>query len=117
MADSYKGEDAMNLDDVAYLFVEQYENLHGLYTEEYRKPEVDLRLFSQQITRVQKGSEQVVDAASSKKCSGSVSWGCVHLFSSISIKDIKLKLDLEPWNIPPHSPFHGKNAPSPRVVG
>ena len=32
----------MNLDDVAYLFVEQYENLHGLYTEEYRKPEVDL---------------------------------------------------------------------------
>ena len=32
----------MNLDDVAYLFVEQYENLHGLYTEEYRKHEVDL---------------------------------------------------------------------------
>lgn len=32
----------MNLDDVAYLFVEQYENLNGLYTEEYRKSEVDL---------------------------------------------------------------------------
>ena len=32
----------MNLDDVAYLFVEQYESIHGLYTEEYRKPEVDL---------------------------------------------------------------------------
>ena len=32
----------MNLDGVAYLFVEQYENLHGLYTEEYRKSEVDL---------------------------------------------------------------------------
>ena len=32
----------MYLDDVAYLFVEQYENLHGLYTDEYRKSEVDL---------------------------------------------------------------------------
>jgi len=32
----------MYLDDVAYLFVEQYENLHGLYTEEYKKSEVDL---------------------------------------------------------------------------
>ena len=42
MADSYKGVGTMNLDDVAYLFVEQYENLHGLYTVEYRKPEVDL---------------------------------------------------------------------------
>ena len=42
MADSYKGVGTINLDDVAYLFVEQYENLHGLYTEEYRKPEVDL---------------------------------------------------------------------------
>lgn len=30
------------MDDVAYLFVEQYENLHGLYTEEHRKSEVDL---------------------------------------------------------------------------
>ena len=30
------------LDEVAYLFVEQYENIHGLYTESYRKPEVDL---------------------------------------------------------------------------
>ena len=42
MADSYKGVGMMNMDDVAYLFVEQYENLHGLYTEEYRKSEVDL---------------------------------------------------------------------------
>ena len=32
----------MHLDDVAYLFVEQYEILHGLYSEAYRKPEVDL---------------------------------------------------------------------------
>ena len=32
----------MILDDVAYLFVEQYENLHGLYSESYRKSEVDL---------------------------------------------------------------------------
>ena len=30
------------MDEVAYLFVEQYENIHGLYTESYRKPEVDL---------------------------------------------------------------------------
>ena len=42
MVGSYKGVGAMNLDDVTYLFVEQYENLHGLYTKEYRKPEVDL---------------------------------------------------------------------------
>ena len=42
MANSYKWVGEMNLDDVAYLFVEQYENLHGLYTEEYRKSEVDL---------------------------------------------------------------------------
>ena len=32
----------MNLDDVAYLFVEQYENIHGLYSESYRPSEVDL---------------------------------------------------------------------------
>ena len=32
----------MNLDDVAYLFVEQYENIHGLYSESYRQSEVDL---------------------------------------------------------------------------
>ena len=32
----------MNLDDVAYLFVEQYENIHGLYSESYRQLEVDL---------------------------------------------------------------------------
>ena len=42
MADGYKGVGMMNLDDVAYLFVEQYENLHGLYTEEYKKSEVNL---------------------------------------------------------------------------
>ena len=42
MADGYKGVSMMNLDDVAYLFVEQYENLHGLYTEEYKKSEVNL---------------------------------------------------------------------------
>ena len=32
----------MNLDDVAYLFVEQYESIHGLYSESYRQSEVDL---------------------------------------------------------------------------
>ena len=32
----------MNLDDVAYLFVEQYESIHGLYSESYRPSEVDL---------------------------------------------------------------------------
>ena len=32
----------MNLDDVAYLFVEQYENIHGLYSESYRQSEVNL---------------------------------------------------------------------------
>lgn len=32
----------MNLDDVAYLFVEQYENIHGLYSESYRPSEVNL---------------------------------------------------------------------------
>lgn len=32
----------MNLDDVAYLFVEQYENIHGLYSESYKQTEVDL---------------------------------------------------------------------------
>ena len=32
----------MNLDDVAYLFVEQYENIHGLYSESSRQSEVDL---------------------------------------------------------------------------
>lgn len=32
----------MNLDDVAYLFVEQYENIHGLFSESYRPSEVDL---------------------------------------------------------------------------
>lgn len=32
----------MNLDEVAYLFVEQYENIHGLYSESYRQSEVDL---------------------------------------------------------------------------
>ena len=32
----------MNLDDVAYLFVEQYENFHGLYSESYRQSEVNL---------------------------------------------------------------------------
>jgi len=32
----------MNLDDVAYLFVEQYENIHDLYSESYRQSEVDL---------------------------------------------------------------------------
>lgn len=32
----------MNLDDVAYLFVEQYESIHGLYSENYRQSEVDL---------------------------------------------------------------------------
>jgi len=37
-----KGVVTTNLGDDAYLFVEQYENLHGLYTEEYRKSEVDL---------------------------------------------------------------------------
>lgn len=42
MAIGYKGAEMMNLDDVAYLFVEQYENIHGLYTEAYRKSEVDL---------------------------------------------------------------------------
>ena len=42
MAIGYKGAEMMNLDDVAYLFVEQYDNIHGLYTEAYRKSEVDL---------------------------------------------------------------------------
>lgn len=32
----------MNLDDVAYLFVEQYENIHGFYSEEYKRSDVDL---------------------------------------------------------------------------
>lgn len=32
----------MNLDDVAYLFVEQYEMIHGLFSEHYRKSEVDM---------------------------------------------------------------------------
>ena len=32
----------MNLDDVAYLFVEQYESIHGLYSESYRPSEVNL---------------------------------------------------------------------------
>ena len=32
----------MILDDVAYLFVEQYESIHGLYSESYRPSEVDL---------------------------------------------------------------------------
>ena len=32
----------MNQDDVAYLFVEQYENIHGLYSESYRPSEVNL---------------------------------------------------------------------------
>jgi len=30
------------LDEVAYLFVEKYENIHGLYSEGYRPSEVDL---------------------------------------------------------------------------
>ena len=30
------------LDEVAYLFVEQYENIHGLYSESYKKTDVDL---------------------------------------------------------------------------
>ena len=30
------------MDEVAYLFVEQYENLHGLYSESYKKDEVAL---------------------------------------------------------------------------
>ena len=32
----------MDLDDMAFLFVEQYENIHGFCTESYSKSEVDL---------------------------------------------------------------------------
>ena len=32
----------MGLGDFAYLFLEQYDNLHGPNTEEYRKSEVEL---------------------------------------------------------------------------